>query len=58
MKFSLDELVAINGWFEFMKARSTMELRWHRDQAPYNCQRQAARNELTRRSLFKKGRGE
>lgn len=58
MKFSLDELVRIRDIAGTMKGDGTMRLM--RTLRGHACvlHRAAARNELTRRSLFKKGRGE
>lgn len=59
MKFSLDELIAITRIAKEMRGchERTLEL-W--GQSSYVCRlfTQAARNELTRRSLFEQGRGE
>ena len=59
MKFSLDELVRMTKIAEAIKGGNKLALALMLitdDDDPVLCQ--AVRNELTRRSLFKKGRGE
>jgi len=58
MKFSLDELVRISEIGATLMNYSDETIQRLADKGRSQRVRQAARHELTRRNLFKKGRGE